>query len=86
MPRRKIRKVSEKKERKPRIRRTEKSGRISVYMDKNTIDEFKALCGDKTQDILRALIKKYLEKIKKIDEEEKARRTAYLKAGNKYRL
>jgi len=86
MPRRKIREIREKKVKTTRKRKGEKSGRISVYMDKNTIDEFKALCGDKTQDILRALIKKYLEKIKKIDEEEKARRNEYLKSGNKYRL
>ena len=71
MPRRKIREVKEKKVKKPRKRNGEKSGRISVYLDKSTIDEFKALCGDRTQDILRALIKKYLEKIKRIDEEEK---------------
>ena len=86
MRRRKIREVKEKKVKKPRKRNGEKSGRISVYLDKSTIDEFKTLCGDRTQDILRALIKKYLEKIKRIDEEEKARRNEYLKSGNKYRL
>ena len=86
MTRRKIREVKEKKVKKPRKRNGEKSGRISVYLDKSTIDEFKALCGDRTQEILRARIKKYLEKNKRIDEEEKARRNEYWKSGNKYRL
>lgn len=60
--------------------------RYALYIESEVMEDLRRRFGWKTPEVVRTLIKKYLEKLDKINEEEEKQRQKYLKTGNKYKL
>lgn len=60
--------------------------RFAMYIESEVMEDLRNKFGRKAPEVIRTLVKKYLEKLNKINEMETKQRQQYLKTGNKYKL